>query len=121
MRGNIERYDTNSSTEIRDNRRKSGAGFLIDLAEVVGGVYFGLFFVAEGVKLPEFYLLGGSSLAVSVVAAGASLWRLRQVIRYTSDWERLSREESQATVIPRAQFNNEPERGEVPHEPPLRL
>lgn len=79
--------------QVEEQRWRAGTSFWADAGVFASGLLFGDIFYMMGRIQPEVNPFAGALAGVSVVAAGAALWRLRQAIVTTRQRDNLWKEE----------------------------
>lgn len=78
--------------QVTKQRERAGLGFFIDLGVTTFGSYLAVVYTLMGKTQPEVTPFAVGAFSVSIVAAGAALWRLSQAIVTTRERNNLWKE-----------------------------
>lgn len=81
--------------EVTNRRERAGTNFFIDAGATAFGLYFGTLLLRIGITQPEANPVAVVVGGVSVVAAGAALYRLRQALVSTRERDYLWKKQDQ--------------------------
>lgn len=84
--------------QVTKQRERAGAGFFIDLGVTSFGSYLGIVYALMGKTQLEANSFATGAFSVSIVAAGAALWRLGQAIIFTRERDNLWKEERELLI-----------------------